>query len=132
MADLNRFAAHYIERLRAGEDAFFPLIEAEDAVVPVLIEAFRSEQDAGVRADLVEIIGQHRLPETVEFLAEALADSVPSVWKEALDGLVALGGTAAIEALESARDRILSHGQKGTVQIDWIDEAIQQIRQGQS
>jgi hypothetical protein len=130
VVDLRQFAAHYIEQLRGpdAQDAFFSLIEADAAVVPLLIDAFKIEQDAGMRAALVEVIWQHRLPETISFLSEALADSDAAVWKEALDGLVALAGTAAIEALESARDRILPHDPKGTVQVDWIDEAIQQIR----
>ena len=123
--------AHHIERLRAGEDVFLPLAQAEDAVVPRLIEAFRAEHDPDVRAALVEIIWQHRLPETIEFLAQALADDAPEVWKNALDGLVALGGEAAIEALQSARDRISVHGQATADRVEWIDEAVRQIREGE-
>jgi HEAT repeat protein len=130
MTDLEQFATHHIERLRNDRDAFFPLIEADDAIVPILIEACKTESDPGVRAELVEIIWQHRVPETVEFLSEALVDDAPEVWKNALDGLVALGGEAAINALESARNRGLSHRQGTAAQAEWIDEAIQQIKQG--
>jgi len=130
MTDSERFVAHHSERLRAGEDAFFPLIEAEDAVVPILIEACRAEHDPDVRAALVEIIWQHRIPETIEFLSQALTDDVPEVWENALDGLVALGGKAAIEALKSARDRISVHGRATADKVEWIDEAVCQIREG--
>jgi len=131
MTELEQFAAHHIERLRAGKDAFFPLLEANHAIVPVLIEACRAEPDPDVRAELVEIIWQHRLPETVEFLSEALVDDAPEVWKNALDGLVALGGEAAINALESAKNRVLSHRQGMADRAEWINEAIQQIKQEQ-
>jgi len=132
MTDQKETAAYYIDRIRAAgaSDAFHSLIEAEDAVVPLLIEAFRAERDAGVRADLVEIIWQHRMPETVTFLSEALTDDVPEVWKSALDGLVTLGGADALGVLESARDRVASRGREGAVQTDWIEEAVQQIRGG--
>jgi len=131
MTELEQFAAHHIERFRAGGDLFFPLLEADDAIVPILIEACKAEPDPEVRAALVEVIWQHRLPETVAFLSEALADNAPEVWKNALDGLVALGGESAIKALESVKEQVLAHRQGTPDQAEWIDEAIQQIKEDQ-
>jgi HEAT repeat protein len=121
---LSEQVAYYIGRLRGpdGEDAYHSLIEADDAVVPLLIEAFGVQKDMNVRAELVEIVWQHRLPETVGFLARALDDPAPEVWKSALDGLVALGGPSAVQALERARER----AQPGD-KADWIEEALEQI-----
>ena len=125
MTELAEYAAYYIERLGGpeGEDAYHSLVEADDAIVPFLIEAFRSERRPAIRAELVEIIWQHRVPETIQFLSEALEDRAPEVWKSALDGLVALGGQAAVEVLESAKQRARS-----SERASWIDEALRQIQ----
>jgi hypothetical protein len=132
MNDLDSYAAYYLERLKGpeSEDAYHSLIEAEDGIVPLLVTAFGTEANPGIRAMLVKIIWQHRIPETVEFLSEALNDSHPEVWKNALDGFVAIGGPLAILLLESARQRMQSAGQREPVRMEWIEETIQQIRTG--
>ena len=112
------------------EHAYHRLIEADDAIVPILIKAYRTEADPAVRATLVEIIWQHRVPETISFLSEALDDNHPEVWKSALDGFVTLGSPAAIQVLESVRQRIWAGSQAKSDRIAWIDEAIEQIRHG--
>ncbi|PYV40512.1 MAG: hypothetical protein DMG06_20065 [Acidobacteria bacterium] len=112
------------------EHAYHRLIEADDAIVPILIKAYRTEADPAVRATLVEIIWQHRVPETISFLSEALDDNHPEVWKNAVDGFVTLGSASAIHMLESAKQRMQTDNQANSVRIDWIDGAIQQIRTG--
>jgi len=126
MPETREMVFHYIQRLAGpdGEDAYHSLVEANDAIVPFLIEAFRAERSPAIRAELVEIVWQHRLPETVGFLAEALDDPAPEVWKSALDGLVTLAGQAAISILVSAKQRT-----QGGEKADWIDEALEQIRE---
>lgn len=65
----------------------------------------------------------------VEFLAGAILDPVPEVWKQALDGLVAIGGTRSIHALHQAKVRHPSLATiQGTITVDWIDEALEQIQ----
>jgi hypothetical protein len=130
MTDLKEYASYYIEQLGGPEkeDAFHSLIEADDAIIPILIDAFRSEQDPGLRLQLVEIIWQHRLPDTIKFLSEVLNDPAQEVWRCALDGLVAIGGQSAIQVLETTKQRIHSDHQAKSDQTEWIDEAIQQIR----
>ena len=53
---------------------------------------------------------------------DEVADAEARVWKEALDGLVAIGGSDALDAIRQARDR--AKGKKA----EWLDEAIGQIR----
>ncbi|HEV8717505.1 MAG TPA: HEAT repeat domain-containing protein, partial [Candidatus Binatia bacterium] len=86
MNDLDSYSTYYLERLKGSdwEDAYDSLIEADDAVVPILIKAYRTEAEPTVRATLVKIISQHRVPETISFLSEALDDNHPEVWKNAL------------------------------------------------
>ena len=131
MVDWNEFADHYIEKLRGpdSDDARHSLIEADDVIVPILIDAFRDEQDPAIRSQLTVIVWQHRLPETTKFLSEALDDPAPEVWKNALDGLVALGGQSATQVLQAARQRSSGGNREKRVQAKWIDEAIQQVEE---
>jgi HEAT repeat protein len=132
MQDLSAQAAYYLEKLRdSGSDrdsAYHGLIEADHGIIPILIGAFRKEQNPAIRASLVEVIWQHRLPETVQFLAEALEDSNPRVWKNALDGLVTLSTPEGIQVLESAKTRAKN---TQSYQLRWIDETLKQIEQRQ-
>jgi hypothetical protein len=130
MDDLNSYTTYYLERLKGvdWDTAYHSLIDADHAILPMLIHAYRTEADPTVRATLVEIIWQHRVPETVSFLSEALNDNHPEVWKNALDGFVALGDSSAIQILESAKHQIQGTNRTRPVRIDWIDEAIQPNR----
>jgi hypothetical protein len=126
----NEYAAYYLEQLRQGhaEDAFFGLIEGPPDVVPALIDAFAKEENRGVRADIVRCIWQHRRPEAIGFLAEVLHDPEPAVWQEALDGLVALGGSKGIQALQAARSRVAPGRPGHAITAEWLDEALEQLR----
>ena len=115
--------ADCLGRYRQGdrEGAFFGLVETDHAVLPDLMAAFRTESDSRVRAFLVEVIWQHRQQSVIQFLGEALHDSEPVVWRQALDGLVTLASPAALEVLRSAR-------QSGTDEFrSWLAEAEKQI-----
>jgi hypothetical protein len=50
-----------------------------------------------------------------------LDDSDPGVWKEALDGLIALGAPAALNVVRQSR--VSAKVEKA----EWLDEAIEQI-----
>ena len=45
-------------------------------------------------------------------------------------GFVALGSPAAIQVLESVKQRVPTGSQAKSGRVDWIDEAIQRIRDG--
>ena len=85
--------AHLVEALcREDDKAFHTLIEALPAILPLLVERFHQEKDGESRARIVEVIWQHRQPASIGVLSTALEDAHPAVWKQALDGLVAVGG----------------------------------------
>jgi HEAT repeat protein len=129
MGDLHSYAAYHIERLKSEPDnASCSLIHANPAIVPILIQAFRAEEDAYTRAMLIEIICRHQPPHTVEFLAEALNKPEPQVWKAALDWLVWTGGDRALTILESAKHEAQDAAQPE--RLEWIDEAIRQVQRG--
>lgn len=114
----------HLQQFQKGDrvPAFFGLVEMDHRILPELMEAFRSQRDSQVRAFLVEVIWQHRQSSVVSFLDEALQDSAPEVWKQAVDGLVTLASPEALEVLRAAKSRRLDSG--GFYQ--WIDEAIDQ------
>jgi hypothetical protein len=131
MDDLEECVAYYLNRVREGwgDDAFCGLIQADAAVIPHLIHALARAENRDIRGEIVHCIWQHRRPETIAFLAEALRDPEPCVWQEALDGLVAMGGPEATRALEAARTTAPASGASGVLTRDWLDEALEQIRE---
>jgi HEAT repeat protein len=127
MSDNADIVAHYINELRSGDavNAFHSLIEEGAQIVPSIVAAFRKEENPDIRAMLVEVIQQFRTPDSVPFLAEALADPQPQVWKAALDALVTISCPEAIHTLENA---LSSADQRSDAAdyIDWVKEALDQ------
>jgi hypothetical protein len=114
---------HYIEALRGDEweNAFHRLIELGEDSLDLVATAFRTELSTDQRRLLLRVLWQTRSDRARRYLEEALNDSRSSLWKEALDGLSALGGQPALDALRDARQR--ANAEKA----EWLDEAIEQI-----
>ena len=128
--DLEEYAAYYLPRLADDEDAYHALIEADAAILPILVRAFRRERDGKLRAKILEVMWQHRDPSIIPVLAEALQDPSPRVWKEAFDGLVTLDRPECIGVIEGARNRTFEREQDATYFRSFLDEAIDQLRHG--
>ena len=113
----------YLQQARSGdvESAFHNLLELDPSALPALQQAYFLEEDPVVRSLLVEVIWQHREPSVVGFLANALNDPAPDVWKEALDGLVTLASPESLQRLQSA-----ARSQRDPERQAWIEEAIEQ------
>ena len=92
-----------------------------------MAKAYRLETDRRRRAVLVHCLWQFRDAAALPALASALSNPDDGVWKEALDGIVTLGGEAAVQVLAAARGE-LSRGPDQTIRSEWIDEAIQKVR----
>jgi len=123
---MNDDTAYYLSEARNGDidAAYHSLIELPNHLLPDLEEAYRGEADPEIRALIVEAVWQHRLPTSVDFLAVAVEDPYPEVWKQALDGLVALASAESRKVLELVKSRVA--GQDAILRA-WIDEAIDQI-----
>jgi HEAT repeat protein len=121
--------AWYLDRLRGGEpnDVFFDLIELGTSALPILIDAFRREPDNSVRAFLLNVIWEFRSPASIPALAEALNDPDSEVWKQALDGLVAIKSKEALSALQAAKHRRPETDAETIEFRSWLDEAIEQL-----
>ena len=126
-ANPNEYVAHYLDRLEEpdAENAFHFLIEAPAEAAPLLVEAYHVQSCSSKRAAIVEIIWQFRNAKTVPFLATVLRDDSDDIWRQALDGLVAIGGDTALEALRSEKTSLPVTGKK----TRWIDEAIEKVQQ---
>jgi len=116
----------YLQIARCGshEAAFHGLNDLGPQVIPSLVWAYQAEADPEIRALIVRVVWQHRVPTTIEFLADALDDPHPDVWKEALDGLVCLATPAASTVLRGAVKRPMDDD---GVRRAWVEEAIEQI-----
>jgi HEAT repeat protein len=115
-----------IDALCNGDsNAFHTLIDAGTSVLPLLIQQFSTHQDSAGRERIIEVIWQIRDETTIPFLASVLDDPQPDVWKQALDGLVAMGGIESRIALVDFRSKVSKEDER----IPWIDEAIDQLRQ---
>jgi hypothetical protein len=120
--------AHYLERYHMGDadGAFHGLLELDQASLPELMHEFREATDTRLRVFLLGVIWQHRQQSVIPVLGEALLDSEPPVWREALDGLVALASPASLEALYAARTRHFTRQQDEEEFHRWLEEAIEQ------
>ena len=114
---------YYVEKARAGslEEAFHGLRELSPDAISAMQSAYLDEDAPIVRALLVEAIWQHRQHSAIDFLAAALQDPAPVVWRQALDGLVALASPASIQSLRTAGRR-----EADAERRVWIEEAVDQ------
>lgn len=122
---LPQFVQHYLTELRHGnrDNAFHSLIETDPAIVPLLIAEFSHEADVPFRDDLLRVVVEFRLPDTVPFFAERLFDGH---WKAALNFLVAQASPEALKALERARTRRFDSQRETEEFRAWLEEAIAQ------
>jgi HEAT repeat protein len=123
---MNDETEYYLNEAKTGDfdAAYHGLIELPSRLLPDLEEAYRGEADPEIRALIVEAVWQHRSPSSVDFLAVALEDPHPDVWKQALDGLVRIASPESRKVLELAKSG--EAGQDAVIRA-WIQEAIDQI-----
>jgi HEAT repeat protein len=132
LSKLEEYAAYYIDRLATDESATFALVEAPAAIGPLLVAAFRSSSDAARRQAILKILWQRRDPAAIPVLSVGLQDESPEVWKEALDGLVTVGGPESISAVNAARCRQFESADDAKHFREFLDEALGQMRVGPS
>jgi hypothetical protein len=127
---LPQFVQHHLALLRHGnsDNAFHSFIEADPAIVPLLIAEFRRESDAKFASELLRVIAEFRSPDTIPFFAERLFDAH---WRAALDFFVAQASPEAVAALEYARTRQFDSQEEGDEFRAWLEEAITQAQEAQ-
>jgi len=105
-----------------------PRLDLGPAGLPPFMAALETEKDPKRRERLTRIIWQFRNAAALPALASALGDPCDRVWKEAIDGLVTLGGPEAISILGGAHAAAV--GPDAAEKRSWIAEAIAQVRDG--
>ena len=120
--------AYYLERYRLGdtENAFSSLIELDHEALPELMAEFRAATDTDLRVFLLNAIWQHRQPSVIPLLGSALREGENAVWRQAMDGLVALACPEALEALGLAKTREFPRQHDTEEFRAWLEEAIEQ------
>jgi len=119
-----------VEKLRHEDDSAIHCLMKmpTDLVIPLATNAFRTEEDATMREALVHIVWQQRCSEAVPLMAEAIHDTDPRVWKEAIDGLVTLALPESQIVLEKARSVRPNRSTGGKYSfLEWVDDALQQL-----
>lgn len=81
------------------EDGFSLLLPHVSNHLETLIQAFRSEEDQGLKCWLLELIGETKLPESFDILNEQLENEHESLRYWAIIGLKKLDSKAARTAL---------------------------------
>jgi hypothetical protein len=96
-----------LKAFRAGDDetAMTLLLEADEELVPWLVQAYRGETDAEARAFLVTVAWERREEYSAAFIVESFNDPAEEVWQAALDGTVALASEEMLDLLKSLRTK---------------------------
>jgi hypothetical protein len=126
MSNTKEAIEYYLRRLHDGDSAFFGLLEPGATAIPQLVDAYRVEADGSCRAFLVHVIWEYRDPAAISFLAEALGDEFPEVWKVAIDGLVAMPCDESLRNLRAALNAVPDQCDAAQ-RREWIQEAIEQV-----
>jgi hypothetical protein len=125
MLDLQEYVNHYVAKLTGAgaDDAWHSIVEAGPTAPPHVIDAFNRTSARRVKVCLVQIISEYRSTAAIPFFETLLRSDEAEIWKAALDGLVTLGGEAALDALSAVSPSAAPEKQLR------IDEARRQINE---
>jgi hypothetical protein len=124
----DRFGESLRRAADGDESAYHALLEAPPHLDALLESTLASDAPSALRRLLVELTWQRRHPNACRLLARALEDDSPEVWKEALDGLVTIGGPESREILT----RRALRSDLDTERREWIREAIEQLGESEA
>ena len=121
---LAEIVEHYVRELAGdhSDQAWQSLVEFGPEALPCVVQAFALAYDRSVAASLIRVVNEYRTPSALPFLMSLLADPDQLIWKTALDGIVTLGGRAALDSLLEIRATLSPE------KHPWIDEAVGQVR----
>lgn len=115
-----------IDELLSGksENAFFNLLELGPEAIPFIHDAYLGSADAESKVRLLRVASETHTEQAIGLMRIGLDDAAPSVWKEALNGCVRIGGPNAKNALcESLKSE--ARGDMSDTYKEWAIEAIE-------
>lgn len=113
---------------RGWASAYHSLVELGPQILPEVERRFFASRDSAFRAALVEMARRMSSVDALSLFDAALRDASPEVWKNGLDGLVALATPGAIAVLEAAAPRSPPGRTSREEWEGWVLEAIEQAR----
>ena len=130
MDDASRFqeiVSDYVSEAKRGrfEKAYDGLIDMTPGIIPFIENAYVAEKNADIRVMLLEVLFEFRSKSSIGLLETALSDPCSEVWKKSLDVLVTISGHESLAALERS---LASLGGRDRQRKEWIEEAIEQVR----
>ena len=128
--ELSAVVEHYLLEWDSGgwANAYHRLIELGPPILPELTRRFAGSRDVRFRAALVGLARHIRSADALPLFDRALRDDSPEVWKEALDGLVALASPASLLLIEAAMRQAPPGRTSDADWRSWLQEALQQAR----
>ena len=130
MNELEHKVREYLSRPQRYWDDEEPKDIYGIAALPIFSAAFDRESDPTRRAYITRIVWRYRDIAALPTLAKAIRDGNEAVWKDAVDGLVYVGGESALRILRDSLEDVAMLPDAANRQ-EWIEEAITQIGEGQ-
>ncbi len=93
--------------------------------------AYLANRQPIFRLKLLNIIGSHRIADTLPFFANVLQADDPRLWKAALDSIVTIKHPDSVAILRAEQARLLQVGDQTIGRREWIEEAIRQLTESQ-
>jgi hypothetical protein len=120
----------FLERIDAGDwNDEDPRIDLGAAALVHFMDAVKEVRDPRRRSRLIRVVWQFRDRSALPILAHALQDTDDQVWKDALDGIVTLGGDQALQLLYDAQRALRGVDEPvALTKMSWITEAIEQVQ----
>ena len=110
----------------SAADAWFSLVERGASALPDLARSFDETSDVATRAAIMTVVAQQRSRAAVALLERGLRSDAPTIWKAALDGVVAIGGAEAEQTVARALTNVSADKRA------WLEEAAGQIKEMRS
>lgn len=102
-------------------DAWHSLVELGPAALPHVIRDFEAQSSSSAKVALIRVVSEYRTKDALPFFANLLRVADGEIWKTALDGIISIGGEAAVNCLHEVSKTLNSEKRP------WVDEAVTQI-----
>ena len=122
---LPEMVKYYVNQLSGdhADDAWHSLVELGPAALPHVVRAFEAQSGRAASVALIRVASEFRTKDALPFLATLLGVADGEIWKTALDGIVSIGGEAAVNCLREVSKT------QGADKQPWVEEAINQINE---
>ena len=97
------------------------LLSLAQLLYPMSFEISRHSPSSSSKVALIRVVSEYRTKDALPFFANLLRVADGEIWKTALDGIISIGGEAAVNCLHEVSKTLNSEKRP------WVDEAVSQI-----